>query len=154
MKTPTYVNARSCLNSLTYTYLLHFPFTFNITHFFKNMHGILYIILTGVVTSSSTEEIRTKPTVQQLHAELQSVQHRWYGIGLQLGLPPATLHTIRHDSWGDCEMCMVSTCEAWLNAKCDACWQEVVKALTTIRHQVLAEEIKTKYCTCEYLQTS
>lgn len=106
-------------------------------------------MLTGVVISSSTEEKRTKPTVQLLHCELQTVQHRWYSIGLQLGLPPATLHTIRYDRGADCEMCMVSACEAWLNAKCDTCWQDVVEALNVIRHQVLAEDIKTRYCTCE-----
>ena len=100
------------------------------------------------MTSSGTKEKKTKPTVQLLHRELQTVQHRWYGIGLQLGLPPKTLHTIRHDhSREDCEMCMVSACEAWLDAKCDACWQDVVEALNVIEHQVLAEEIKTKYCT-------
>ena len=88
-----------------------------------------------------------KPTVQLLHRELQDVQHRWYGFGLQLGLQPASLDTIRHDSGADCEMCMVATCNAWLKAKRDACWQDVVEALNMIGHQVLAENIEKNYCT-------
>ena len=59
-----------------------------------------------------------------------------------------SLHTIRHDSGADCELCMVATCERWLATNCDACWQDVVKALTRIGHQRLAEDIKKEYGTC------
>ena len=104
-------------------------------------------MFTGV---ASTEENRTKPTVQLLRRELQGVQHRWYGFGLQLGLQPASLHIIRYDSGADCERCMVATCEMWLATNYNACWQDVADALTVIGYPVLAEDIKTKYCPCEY----
>ena len=105
-------------------------------------------MFTGDTELSGNSSI-SKPTVQLLHRELQDVQHRWYGFGLQLGLQPASLDTIRHDSGADCERCMVATCEKWLATNCYACWQDVAGALTVIGHKVLAEDIKTKYCMCE-----
>ena len=89
----------------------------------------------------------SKPTVWLLQEKLQRVQDRWYSIGLQLRLEPATLDTIRHVNGTNCEMCMIDTCKKWI-ANFDACWQDVADALTRIGHKVLAEEIKREYCAC------
>lgn len=90
----------------------------------------------------------SKPTVWLLQEKLQRVQDRWYSIGLQLRLEPATLDTIRHDNNADCEMCMIATSKKWLAINCEACWQDVVDALIRTGHKVLAEEIKREYCAC------
>ena len=89
---------------------------------------------------------RQKPTPKLLHRELYDMQHRWYGLGLQLDLPPSTLNVIRHNST-DAEMMLGRICEEWLCNRDGACWEDIVDALKVMRHVAMAKRIHSAYCT-------
>ena len=67
----------------------------------------------------------------------------WYDLGLQLGLPDATLASIaRHPDVAGHQRMMLST---WLQFDTGASWEKLAAALAVIGKNVIAENVRRQF---------
>ena len=84
-------------------------------------------------------------TLKLLVLELHEVSD-WFGLGLHLDIPPAELHSIKHNttlhSTQEFRMEMFSV---WMRKQPEPSWPRVVKALMEVGRESLAQKIALKY---------
>jgi len=83
---------------------------------------------------------------------LHSASHRWFEIGLQLGVPIFRLNIILRDMHGTMKQ-LRAVLEYWMNNATDPLpsWKVLVDALKspTVSESRVAEELEKKYCSPE-----
>ena len=68
---------------------------------------------------------------------------RWYQLGVQLGLTPATLDTIQSNYPRDVNRCKTEVFILWLRNAPTCSWQELAQAVEAMgEHAVLADRLK------------
>ena len=67
-------------------------------------------------------------------------------VAIQLGVEYSTLKRIKEEHDAISER-VLSAMDSWLNSDPEASWMKVVDALIAIEKNVLAKELKEKYCT-------
>lgn len=91
-------------------------------------------------------------TLTKLCAELSSVTHKWYDVGIQLKISYKTLNAIRAINKRNTDICLMRVCEEWLlqEKKCSRVptWSTVVEILKSkvISETELAGQIDQRYC--------
>ena len=84
-------------------------------------------------------------SVKLLAKELGEVDD-WYQLGTVLGVPPKRLDEIRKSSpVGGTGEWRIAMLQAWIDSKDDASWIDVIEAVKSLRHIVLAAILKSKY---------
>ena len=84
-------------------------------------------------------------SVKLLAKEIGEVND-WYQLGTVLGVPPKRLDEIRKSSpVGGTGEWRISMLQAWMDSKPDTSWIDVIEAVKSLRHIVLAAILKTKY---------
>ena len=82
--------------------------------------------------------------------ELFDVNHKWYDIGLRLGVDYGTLESIKHQYPQDMSTSMREMLARWLK-RIDplATWETLATVLQSriIGEATLAQQLKSKYCT-------
>ena len=78
-----------------------------------------------------------------LMVELQDVTD-WELLGVYLGLPPATLKTVKQES-DRVEICKYNMLAEWLRLTPEASWENLVSALKIMKEKCVAESIEKKY---------
>ena len=85
--------------------------------------------------------------------ELLPVSHKWFRIGLQLGVPGIRLETIQTDTSGAMNG-LQAMLHYWMNNTTDTLpsWKVLVNALRApdIGERKLARELEERYCNPEY----
>ena len=70
---------------------------------------------------------------------------KWYQLGMQLEIPPATLSTIEHDHPHDAQRCMTEVVNRWLRNAPECSWAKLAQAVEAMDgYAVLAEKLKQK----------
>ena len=78
---------------------------------------------------------------------LETVVPEWYRLGLELGLPEATLSTIEHDHHRSVETCKRKMVQKWLHSPClNPSWCSLVKALQATGLSATAAKISKEHC--------
>ena len=73
---------------------------------------------------------------------------KWYNLGLELGLTPGTLDSIKQTNHYDTDECFKATLKEWLSKpELDRSWSKLAKSLNekTVGFGYLAEEIYLEY---------
>ena len=97
-----------------------------------------------------------KPTLRDLSNLAPEVDHKWYGLGVQLldQKDVKVLSTIETDYRGDVETCCTKMFERWLEIVPTANWGQLITGLKapSVKLHKLADELTKqlgKYvCTC------
>ena len=79
--------------------------------------------------------------------KLYDVNTKWYNLGLELGLRPPTLDSIKTNYSGDPSQCFCQVLKEWLKGVNPLpTWQAMVNALKshTVAHYHLAQQIQTE----------
>ena len=68
---------------------------------------------------------------------------KWYKIGLQLGLPPGDLDSIKEFQHNDPDHCITATLNVWLTSSYQPSWSSLAEALraTSVGYCDLADQI-------------
>ena len=70
----------------------------------------------------------------------------WFDLGLQLGLPSATLRLIAADpNIRDIKSQRLAMLSEWLKYDTAACWEKLAAALSTIKENVVAANVRTQF---------
>ena len=70
---------------------------------------------------------------------------KWYQLGVQLGIPPATLGTIEYSYPCDVQRCMAEAIDWWLRNSPECSWAKLAKAVEAVGgYAVLAEKLRRK----------
>ena len=70
---------------------------------------------------------------------------KWYQLGMQLEIPPATLSTIKSNHPCDAQHCMTEVVNRWLENAPECSWAKLAQAVEAIGgYAVLAEKLKQK----------
>ena len=90
-----------------------------------------------------------------VHDELYDARHKWYYIGLMLGVPVETLDWIRHN-FSNSSDCLRETLRSWLEKGGVATWQTVCAVLRSpiVGEHQLAREMEERYCSHQKAQTT
>ena len=85
-------------------------------------------------------------TLKKIQNELNEMAAaKWYQLGVQLGILPATLSTIEHDYPHDAQRCMSEVIIRWLQNKPECSWEKLAEAVETMGgYAVLAEKLRQK----------
>ena len=86
-----------------------------------------------------------RPKLPDLSRELEDLT--WpetMKFGVQLGIKFSVLSNIEDTQPADVRL--LAAMDAWLQSDPKALWKKVVRALRAIRKEVLAQELKKKYC--------
>ena len=78
--------------------------------------------------------------MQKLINHLSKVAHKWYAIGLQLGVDRSDLDKIRGDR-NDAKTCLSSMLSYWLDNNPDAHRSQILEMLAAINEQFLARRL-------------
>ena len=87
-------------------------------------------------------------SLREVLEEVASVSHKWYNVGLQLGLPSGTLETIKYQ-YSDAPTCMREMLIHWLKGTDPPpTWEALADALEsrTVDEAQLAQQLRSKYC--------
>ena len=82
---------------------------------------------------------------------IKDIVRELYTLGLHLGIPKGILDAIEADNRTD--MCKMrrEVVKGWMSSSLDPpCWWHLVDGLRAVKWSVLAEEIGTEFCKCEY----
>ena len=70
---------------------------------------------------------------------------KWYGLGVQLGIPTATLSTIESDHPYDARRCMTEVILWWLQNSQECSWAKLAQAVEAMGgYAALAERLRQK----------
>ena len=70
---------------------------------------------------------------------------KWYGLGVQLGIPPATLSTIGSDHPHDARRCMTEVITRSLQNAPECSWAKLAQAVEAMGgYAALAERLRQK----------
>ena len=70
---------------------------------------------------------------------------KWYQLGVQLGISPATLNTIEYNCHHDAQRCMTEVISMWLRNAPECSWAKLAQAVEAMGgYAVLAEELRKK----------
>ena len=70
---------------------------------------------------------------------------KWYQLGMQLEIPPATLSTIESDHPHDAQRCLTQVVNMWLQNAPECSWGKLAQAVEAMDgYAVLAEKLKQK----------
>ena len=85
-------------------------------------------------------------TLMEIQNELNEMAAaKWYQLGMQLEIPPATLSTIESDHPRDTERCMTEVISRWLRNAPECSWAKLAQAVEAMGgYAVLAEKLKQK----------
>ena len=81
--------------------------------------------------------------IQKIMNEMSAA--KWYQLGVQLGIPPATLSTIESDHPRDAQRCMTEVINWWLQNAPERSWTKLAEAVKAMgAYIVLAERLRQK----------
>ena len=85
-------------------------------------------------------------TLKEIQNELNELTAaKWYQLGIQLGIPLATLSTIEIDHPHDAQRCMTEVINWWLQNAPERSWTKLAEAVEAMGgYTVLAERQKQK----------
>ena len=87
------------------------------------------------------------PSLRELINELHEALPLWYDLGIQLGIRPSNLESIRvdHHTSG---RCFIEMLQVWLKTSPQPTWEAIVEALKSpiVEDHILAAKIEAKYC--------
>ena len=110
----------------------------------------LYIY--GCFGSENQDELHLDQDLRHIINSLADVKHRWYRIGVQLGLPISALDRIQfqHKSDDDTSEAFIEMLKKWFKMDTAHTWTAIVKALKSadLQEDTLADDILKKYITC------
>ena len=87
----------------------------------------------------------TPLTVKDIQNELRELTAEWYQLGIQLGILPATLSTIRCDHPCDAQGCMTEVITRWLRNAPECSWAKLAQAVEDMGdYAVLAEKLRKR----------
>ena len=70
---------------------------------------------------------------------------KWYQLGMQLEIPPATLSTIESDHRCDTERCLTEVINRWLRNAPECSWAKLAKAVEAMGdYAALAYKLRQK----------
>ena len=96
------------------------------------------------LTVASPPTVTTAPTLKTLENELNSVEN-WHKLGVNLDLQGFQLREIERN-YGDSSRCKCEMLDLWLRNTKNPTWKAVADALCLMQEQVVAGEIRRKYC--------
>ena len=72
----------------------------------------------------------TPLTLKEIQNELwEMTAAKWYQLGVQLGIPPATLSTIESDHSRDAQRCMTEVINWWLQNAPECSWAKLAQVV-------------------------
>ena len=85
-------------------------------------------------------------TLKEIQSELNEMAAaKWYQLGMQLGIPPATLSTIENDHSRDAQRCMTEVINCWLRNTPECSWAKLAEAVKAMGgYAVLARKLRQK----------
>ena len=87
----------------------------------------------------------TPLTVKYILNELMEMTAaKWYQLGVQLEIPPATLDIIECDHPRDALRRMTEVINRWLRNSPECSWAKLAKAVEAMGYAVLAERLRQK----------
>ena len=88
----------------------------------------------------------TPLTVKEIQNELNEMTaEKWYQLGVQLGISPATLSTIESDYPRDAQRCMTEVIIRWLRNAPEFPWAKLAEAVEVMGgYAALAEKLRQK----------
>ena len=88
----------------------------------------------------------TPLTLKDIQNELKEMTAaKWYQLGVQLGIPPATLSTIQFDHPRDAQRCMTEVISWWLRNSPECSWAKLAEAVEAMGgYAALAERLRQK----------
>ena len=88
----------------------------------------------------------TPLAVKEIQNELREMTAaKWYQLGVQLGISPATLSTIEIDHPHDAQRCMTEVINRWLRNAPEYSWAKLAQAVEAIGdYAALAERLRQK----------
>ena len=89
-------------------------------------------------------------TVDHVLKSIDAVVNEWFRLGLELGVPPSTLETIKYNHPTDVEACKVKMVEQWLKQP-GSQWYSLVEALNEIGLKYIANKIAEKYSNSKFI---
>lgn len=85
----------------------------------------------------------------KLHMWLSTLEHKWFYLGLALGVDHSTLEKLEHEHKLDLRSSMRSMLQIWLQniSDCRLVWPALVAALdsTLVQEHLLAEKIRKEH---------
>ena len=70
---------------------------------------------------------------------------KWYQLGVQLEIPPATLSTIEYNYPRDAQRCMTEVIKWWLQNASECSWTKLAQAVEAMgEYAVLANKLRQK----------
>ena len=84
----------------------------------------------------------------KVYEALAEIKHKWYSLGLQLGVKTSTLDGIRSQFQHDHGMALIEVIREWLKQTVKPCsWEALVEALRTnsVNEEKTAKTIEMKY---------
>ena len=95
---------------------------------------------------SGMQKQEVKPEVQLMVVHLNTVQDKWFLIGIALGISVSILHTIEQSyPQGGVDRWLVEMIQYWLDSDPAACWERLVRALEQLDLLALAATIKQQH---------
>jgi hypothetical protein len=91
----------------------------------------------------SDHSVNLQFELQHIVIAVKDAISKWYDLGLQLGLPDATLTEIRLDPDTGSHLRMMLS--KWLSYDPKASWEKLANALTRIGMNTIAANIRVKY---------
>ena len=97
------------------------------------------------------QNVDQKPKLKDLLEELVNISHKWYYLGIQLGLE-GKLDNIKSDHPENSQHCLSETLSTWLKVDQSATWHTLCAALCseTIGEERLASTVVAKYIKCKH----
>ena len=85
-------------------------------------------------------------TLKEIQNELNEMAAaKWYQLGVQLGIPPATLSTTEINYPHDAQRCMTEVIIRWLQSTPECSWAKLAEAVEAMGgYAVLAEKLRQK----------
>ena len=85
-------------------------------------------------------------TLKEIQNELNEMAAaKWYQLGVQLGIPPATLSTTEINHPRDAQRCMTEVIIRWLQSTPECSWAKLAEAVEAMGgYAVLAEKLRQK----------
>ena len=88
----------------------------------------------------------TPLSLREIRNELSEVAAaKWYQLGVQLGIPPATLSTIESDHPRDAGRCMIGVLSWWLHNAPECSWEKLTEAVEAMGgYRTVVERLRKK----------
>ena len=116
-----------------------------------SLRSVQSVPQSAAVHSSSTAAphaplVQPLSMVQLMMVHLNTVQDKWFLIGIALGISVTIFHTIEQSyPQGGVDRWLVEMIQYWLDSDPAACWERLVRALEQLDLLALAAAIKQKY---------